>query len=704
MKTDRKPIRIPFLASFGIVMLIAACLLTLALSSLSSLSTLALDHPSKTDRSKANSSKANSSKGTFSKDTSSNADPSKADLRFTILHTNDLHAHSEPFSERGKVLGGLARIGHIIRSYRKQNPNTLVIDAGDIFQGTTLFTRYLGEVEVYLLNKIGYDIYTIGNHEFDGGAENLAKQLSAARFDIIDCNVDAAAVPALAKLIKPSVVKKIDGKDVAFIGVMTPELERLCLTLDGVKMAAKGDGWIDPVRREVERRKKEGITRIVLVTHCGVDYDQQLAKALPDVDVIVGGHSHTRLDEPVFVDQPDGATTMIVQAHCYGRTLGKLELAFDAKGRLVVPDVEYRLINITAKIEEEPDLKAYVDEKVKPLLALRHDIVAQAEGDFDNRWYLMPWDSAIGNLICDALAEAGQSYGVQIAFQNRGGIRGRIDKGPITQEKIEEILPFDNRLTFATISGESVLRAIEHSVSGPTGGRFLDVHGLKIAYDPSRPRGQRLVYALVQDKKGAWVPVDPSGEYKIAVNSYTFKSGEGYDFADAKDIHYFPDKIALPFRKYLKDHKKVTPIGPERIIPITSLGAGVNKGELSLSGLQPGSRITIVAGTARGIGTIFDSLPVPVEKPKVIKSGLRAGESSSFSTMIANELDDNKQMTFVTAVVQPPKSQSRRKTLMSYPLSLDQNGDGRADLEEWKKEKRRKRGSSNRRSQREAAN
>lgn len=598
------------------------------------------------------------------------------DFRFTILHTNDLHAHAESFVDRNRLVGGLPRIGHLIRSIRADNPQTVVIDAGDIFQGTPLYTRYHGEVEVNLLNQIGYDIYTIGNHEFDDGAENLAKQLQSAKFEIISTNLDCTSQPALEKLVKPSVIRTINGKKVAFIGVMTPDLENLSLSLGGVKVKNVENDWIAPVRAEVKRMVDQGIDKIILVTHAGLDYDQELAEALPEVDAIIGGHSHTRLDKPVTIDRENGDRTLIVQTGCYGRSLGKLDLTFDKEGKLILPECKYNLISVNAKVPEEADLKAYVDEKVKPLLALRNTFVSFAAKPFDNRWTTLPWDSAIGNLICDSLQDAGKSHGATISFHNRGGIRGRIEQGPITLEKVEELLPFDNRLTIATISGASLKRALEHSVNAGLGGHFLDVHGIKFAYDRQKPRGSRIIYALTQNDKGTWEPVEPDKSYRIAVNNYTFQSGEGYNFTDAKDVKFLEERVSIPFKNYLSKNPKVAPAAPSRIVPLTE-GVLTRSGDdsISIAGAQPGSRITLVAGRGEGVEPVFDSLPVPLEGAKVITSGLLVGESGErtigkVSTLLGLNETKGGAPVYLAAIVHPPKKGKNRKTLISYPLEF----------------------------------
>ena len=382
--------------------------------------------------------------------------------------------------------GGITHVGRILRTSKKNEPKAILsLDAGDIFQGTPLYTKYHGEVEVHLLNMIGYDIFTIGNHEFDDGPQNLAARLKNAKFQVINCNMDAGSVPELAALIKPYVIKEVDGQKVAFIGAITPDLNTVALRTGGVKLKTSHDEWKRPIENTIKEVTAQGINKIVLVTHIGIELDRELA-TLPDVDVIVSGHSHTRLNEPVVVQHPDGSSATIVQTGSFARAVGKLELTFDDQGRVILPKTEYKLIPVLPSVPEDPDLKAYVTEMVKPLLPLRNTIAGVAKAPFDNGFRNMPFDSALGDVICDALAESGKNYGAQISFENRGGIRGRIEAGPISLEEVEEILPFDNREVLATIDGACLLKALEHSLSGDWEDHSSDEHGLKVAYDPEK--------------------------------------------------------------------------------------------------------------------------------------------------------------------------------------------------------------------------
>jgi 5'-nucleotidase len=551
-----------------------------------------------------------------------------SDLQFTILHTNDIHSHDESFVENGKVIGGQARLGHLIRTIRKEEPNVLVIDAGDIFQGTPYFKIYHGEVEVHLLNAIGCEFYTIGNHEFDEGPENLAKQLKAASFKVLSANLDCSQLASLNQIVKVSTIHEINGEKIGIVGAITPDLELLALDMAPVKLKKKGAEWFLPVQQEVDRLAKEGVNKIIVISHCGLDKDRELAKNIPQIDVIIGGHSHTRMEQAEIVDHPGIGSTMIVQTGSFGRALGRTHVAFDKYGKLAFPQTTYRLINITDKIVEDADLASYIKEKQGPVLELRNMVLGTAEGAFDNKWSLYPWDSALGDLVTDSIYKAAKPLGATICFENRGGIRGRIDKGPITAEKVEEILPFENRLTVGTISGEALLKVLEHSVSGSPGGKFLDERGIVFAYDPHKEPGHRVVFAFTQDNGGGGKPITPQAKYTVALNSYTFSGGEGYDFSSATDVKRSPEKISDLMKSFLKQTPNLVPSQPCRIAPVNSsileVLSGNGHSRLHVHTEVPGCKIYLLEGDELGVEPfspkerIAHKIPVPVRHATVL--------------------------------------------------------------------------------------
>ncbi len=601
----------------------------------------------------------------------------KADLQFTILHTNDLHAHDQSFSENGKLVGGMARVGHVIRELRAKDGDTVTIDAGDVFQGTPLYNLKHGEVEVNLLNKIGYDIATIGNHEFDDGPNNLADQLEKAKYEVVCANLDFAAVPALAKIVKPSVVRVIDGKKVGFIGAMTPELFRGSITLGGVKAKKIIGFWTMPIADEVTRLQAEGINKIVVVSHCGVEFDQEMARNIPSIDVIVSGHSHTRLDSPIVMDHDDGSSTMIVQTGCYGRAVGELHVAFDADGRLLKDKSHEHLIDITAAIPEDSDLKAYVDEQSQSLKVLDKQVLGRALGTFSLSFNDYLWDSPIGDLVCDALSVEAHKFGATIVLQNRGGIRSQIEAGPITAKDAESVLPFDNTLVCATVSGADLLHALENGLSGYLGARFLEVSGIKFAYDRSKPPGEKIVFALAEDKDGSWQPIDPSSQYRIGINSYNFKSGEGHDFSKAKDVEFLEQRMSSLFETYLRDCKEIKPGKPTRIAALTSaikIETSSTNGKLSLraSGVEQNAGLTLLAGLGKSVECIDGSTPVPLLGAKVLRSNSIGGKDGGCEWSIDGKdidlLFGEQHPNEILLCVVEKRGTALRDTSISYPV------------------------------------
>ncbi|MBX9690172.1 MAG: bifunctional metallophosphatase/5'-nucleotidase [Candidatus Obscuribacterales bacterium] len=551
---------------------------------------------------------------------------SQEKFSFTILHSNDLHSHEDSFLDNGKIVGGIPRIAHLIKTAKKNNKNVLAVDAGDAFQGTAYFETYKGETDIECLSKAGYDIFTIGNHDFDEGSDNLAKQLKHANFDVISCNLDVSGEPDLKERVKAHVIKELDGEKIAFVGVITPALKELAPKLGPVKLISPGPNWMEPVKAEVAKLKEEGINKIILVSHCGVDLEKLLAE-IPDVDLVIGGHSHTRLDEAIIVPHPDGSKTMVVQTGSYGRALGRLDLAFDKSGKLLFPDSKYHLINLSEKIFEDPELKDYVSEKAKPFAYLTKTVLSTAEARFDNRFKNYPWDSPIGDLISDALLEAGADYGATISLQNRGGIRAPLDQGQITLEKVREILPFQNKMMVATITGKTLLENLEHNLSSVetgTGGRFFDMAGLKYAFDPTLPLGQRVVFAFAQTKEGDYEAISADQIYRIATNDYTFNGGEGYDFKSAKDVVDTGLRLSTVLENYLKKHKTVAPAIPNRFLRV-STNIAKRKTEngnelLSIDYPAPNAELSIIVGSDKSVSFLPKFGVVPLADPRLLES------------------------------------------------------------------------------------
>jgi len=258
--------------------------------------------------------------------------------KITILHTNDVHSHIDPFGPedgRNANKGGVARRYSLIESIRNENPNTLLLDAGDIFQGTPYFNYYGGELEFKLMSMLKYDAATIGNHDFDNGLDGLFKQLPHAEFDFISANYDFSNT-IMDTHVKPYKIFNIDGIKIGVFG--------LGIELDGLvgKNNYKETKYLDPIEiaQDMTRvlKEDESCDLIVCLSHIGYYYrnspeivsDLIIAKATKDIDLIVGGHTHTFLPKPTIEKNIVGKNVLVNQVGCYGIYLGKIDFHFDS--------------------------------------------------------------------------------------------------------------------------------------------------------------------------------------------------------------------------------------------------------------------------------------------------------------------------------------------------------------------------------------
>jgi 5'-nucleotidase len=259
--------------------------------------------------------------------------------KITILHTNDVHSHIEAFGPnegRNANKGGVARRASLVETLRNENPNTLLLDAGDIFQGTPYFNFYGGELEFKLMSMLKYDVATIGNHDFDNGINGLYAQLPHAKFDFISANYDFTNT-VMDTHVKPYKTFVKDGIKIGVFG--------LGIELQGLvnKAAYKETVYLDPIEiaQDMSRilKTEEACDLIICLSHLGYEYkkapskisDIKLAKATQDIDLIIGGHTHTFLDKPTVETNAVGKSVLVNQVGCYGLYLGKIDFYFDAK-------------------------------------------------------------------------------------------------------------------------------------------------------------------------------------------------------------------------------------------------------------------------------------------------------------------------------------------------------------------------------------
>ncbi|UWR89730.1 bifunctional metallophosphatase/5'-nucleotidase [Phaeobacter inhibens] len=502
-----------------------------------------------------------------------------ADYKLTILHTNDFHSRFEPISKydsgcregdnaEGKCFGGSARLVTALADARARSNNSILVDGGDQFQGSLYYTYYKGKVAAEMMNKLGYDGMTVGNHEFDDGPEVLRGFMDSVQFPVLMSNADVSGEPALADVLKKSTVIERGGEKIGLIG-LTPE--------DTPDLASPGKNItftnpVDAVQGEVDRLTAEGVNKIIVLSHSGYAVDQRVAAGTTGVDVIVGGHSNTYLSNtsdkaagpyPTMVND-----VAIVQAYAYGKFLGELNVTFDDAGNVVEAVGEPLIMDGT--VAEDEGTVARIAELAKPLDEIRNKVVAESaeavDGDRNN---CRVQECQMGNLVADAMLDRVKDQGVSIAIANSGGIRASLEPGEVTMGEVLTVLPFQNTLSTFEITGEQVIAALENGVSQveEIKGRFPQVAGLKFTWDPTIAPNEGRIQDVMVGEGDSFAPIDPAKTYVVVTNNYVRNGGDGYKvFAgDDKNAYDFGPDLADVMAEYLVENSPYKPYTDGRI-------------------------------------------------------------------------------------------------------------------------------------------
>ncbi|MDS4026327.1 MAG: bifunctional metallophosphatase/5'-nucleotidase [Candidatus Contendobacter sp.] len=541
--------------------------------------------------------------------------PSSRPITLTLLHTNDVHSHLEPFprdqeltaGNQGPQQGGVARRKTLIDGIRASEPNVLLLDAGDNFQGTLFYNAWKGSAEIMALNALGYDALTLGNHEFDLGPAELGRALRGdpvviagvsyptekPRPPIVATNVDVTAEPALRGLFARSVVLERGGERFGILGVVTQDVPAISSPGPNVRFL----DYATSIQQEADHLTAAGINKIILLSHSGYPVDLMQAPRLKGVDVIVAGHDHALLGDPVAVEAvapgqgalvkgpyptvataADGKPVLVVSNYEWGRWLGQLKVSFDERG--VIERWEAKPIFVRGcafargavdcgqqVAPEDPAVKAQVAAYRKPMDQFANTVIGQAGMFFDGNREpgLRTREMPLGNLIADVLlAAATRSDRAVATLVNSGGIRASLNAGDVTFENALAVLPFGNTLVVLDLKGETLVAALDHGLSQPGGGAFPQVAGLKLAYCtaascPTALRSGGRVTALTING----VPVDLAATYRIAVNSFMVGGGDAYTMlkdACAQPNGYCRDTGVLELDLLVGEFKTKSPV------------------------------------------------------------------------------------------------------------------------------------------------
>ena len=424
-----------------------------------------------------------------------------ADTTLVIYSTNDMHGR----------LGGLARIASIVEKERLAGTRVLLLSGGDKFTGNPIVDQHEkpGFPIVDLMNSTGYQYETFGNHEFDYGSQTLRQRMEDATFETLSCNVDVNVPLASLPQPRPYTLIDMDGIRVCILGV-----SQASLTDDGRWLPLAHPGKLqgltfhDPVASALKYRTlRDSCDVFIALTHIGIDEDIRLAKAMPELDAIIGGHSHTKIKNKTIING-----VIIAQAQCWLKYLAKTTLTL-RNNKVVGKD--YTLISLSKKKNESSEIRARIESYEKsPSL---NEIIGNAAAQFSGK-------EALSTLMTDAIIEM---LHVDIALQNSGEIRvGEIKKGPITRSDILTLNPFRNNMFIYNMTPaelrEMLIRAHRKN------SRRADLLPGGIRYTIHTQDGAA-TDADITDMQGK--PLDENRTYRVAFNSY-INSAYSFPHAD----------------------------------------------------------------------------------------------------------------------------------------------------------------------------
>ncbi|MBT0958602.1 5'-nucleotidase C-terminal domain-containing protein [Alphaproteobacteria bacterium KMM 3653] len=503
------------------------------------------------------------------------ATAASADYTLHVIHINDLHSRIEPVSKydstcgaednaAGECFGGIARVITKINELREElaGENVIVLDSGDQYQGSLMYTTYKGDVEAEFAEQIGFDAMAVGNHEFDDGDEGLRKLADNVSFPIVSGNIDVSSSNILAGQVENHVVLEVGGEKIGIVSA---------LAVDTVETSSPSDAVIftdevESLSSDVATLEGEGVNKIIALTHVGVTKDMKIAEEVAGLDAVVGGHSHT-----LFSNTEEGAmayptmvgSVPVVQAYAYSKYVGHLTIVFDDDGNVTSATGDTILLD--ASVAEDEAAVARVAELAGPIEEMKTRIVASSTAAIEgSRDVCRAMECPMGTLVADAMLDRVKDQGVQVAIQNGGGVRASIDAGEVTMGEVLTVLPFQNTLSTFETKGSVILAALENGVGQVEegAGRFPQVAGMTFAFDAAAEAGSRVSDVMIGGEA-----LDPEATYGVVTNNYVRNGGDGYKMfaTDAVNPYDFGPDLADVLAEFMASEGDYTPYTDGRI-------------------------------------------------------------------------------------------------------------------------------------------
>lgn len=438
-----------------------------------------------------------------------------------ILHNNDVHSRLESHvpADGEEEQGGRVRLATLVDEIRALygKDKVLLLDAGDAIHGMNIDNLFGGMASIEVMNLMGYNAFVPGNHEFNYGQEVLAQRMIDAKFPVLAANVTYQDGSLFAEA--SALIQEFGGVKVGIIGLVAEETPIVTHPKN-----VEGLVFHDPIKiaKLVAERVRPRVDVLIALSHLGYEKDVELANAVPELDVIVGGHSHTELKSIEVVNG-----VIIAQTYEYANNLGFIYLNVE-EGKIT--NYNGFLIPVTAQVPKHAGVQAIIDYWNEQLQQRLDMVVGYSDISWNGeRAFVRTSETNLGNLVADVIRAA---VGSDIAVTNGGGIRASIHPGEIKVADIYNVLPFDNTLVVVEMLGMDIIEALEHSVRllPEQNGGFLQVSGLTFEVDPNAQPGGMVINVKVNGER-----IAPSKYYTVATNDFLAAGGDGFEtFMNAK--------------------------------------------------------------------------------------------------------------------------------------------------------------------------
>nr|XP_018917529.1 PREDICTED: apyrase-like [Bemisia tabaci] len=496
-------------------------------------------------------------------------------VEVSIIHFNDFHARFEPVNpvtagkcEKGAedtCVGGFARMHAKILELKKQEPNALVINAGDVFTGTLWFNLFKWNVTAEFMNLLPVDAQTIGNHEFDiEGPQAVLRYLSLMKKETptVLSNVDCTKVQELQKYLKKwTIVRKGDLR-IGIVGYVSTSFPTMENTGDLIF-----EDEVEATNKAIKELRNRYVDVVVAISHTGYKEDMRVAQQGLDADIIVGAHSHTFLytgtpplstDKPAglyptVITQQSGRKVLIVQALAYSKYMGFLKVKFEKiAGQYQVSSWAGNPILLDKTVRTDPAIEAKLQPWRSDVDLVGSRVVGNTLVDLDaTNWVCHLEACTIGKMLTDAMVyeytkqREGRSWTrAGAAVLHSGGIRTSIPNGNITFGDVWSVIPFEDRYGMVELNGQHFKEMLEFSVDHYNS-PFLQMSGVKAKFNMTQPKGERVSDIFVRCSTcpvPAYEPLLPHKYYRIIMSEYLYNGGDGMDLIKKRARFWAPGK------------------------------------------------------------------------------------------------------------------------------------------------------------------